>query len=57
MESFIMSAKKTRGRREDNAYIEMKVPDILFPTIEKYLSSNPNDEYLFLFIPRWGKSH
>lgn len=47
--------KKTRGRREDNAYIEMKVPDILFPTIEKYLSSNPNDVYLFSFHSKMGE--
>ena len=43
--------KKTRGRREDNAYIEMKVPDMLLPTVERYLSDK-EDSYLFNFHKR-----
>ena len=39
---------KTRTRREDKAYIEIRVPDMLIPTIEKYLSDE-KDEYLFKF--------
>lgn len=39
---------KTRTRREDKAYFEIKVPDMLLPTFEKYLS-NDKDEYLFKF--------
>ncbi len=40
--------KKTKNRRDDHAYIEMKVPDMLLPTVEKYLS-DPSDDYLFKF--------
>ena len=39
---------KTRTRRDDKAYIEIKVPDMLLPTFERYLSDK-NDEYLFKF--------
>lgn len=39
---------KTRTRREDKAYIEIRVPDMLIPTLEKYLSDE-DDEYLFKF--------
>lgn len=39
---------KTRTRRDDKAYIEIKVPDMLLPTIERYLSDE-DDDYLFKF--------
>lgn len=40
--------KKTRTHRYDKAYIEMKVPDMLLPTMEKYFSDE-NDPFLFVF--------
>jgi integrase len=42
---------KTRSKRNDGAYIEMRVPPILQPIIEKYLD-NTNSEYLFNFHQR-----
>ena len=39
---------KTRTKRSDKAYIEMKVPDMLLPTLERYFS-DANDPYLFVF--------
>lgn len=43
--------RKTRTKRDDRAYIEMKVPDMLLPTLEKYFSSK-DDEYLLCFHRR-----
>lgn len=43
--------RKTRKARADNAYIEMRIPDILKPTIEKYLDRT-NSEYLLNFHQR-----
>ena len=40
--------KKTRTHRQDKAYIEMKVPDMLIPTMEKYMAKK-GDAYLFNF--------
>lgn len=40
--------RKTKKRRDDHAYIEMRVPDILMPTFNKYLSED-EDDYLFKF--------
>lgn len=40
--------KKTRTHRQDKAYIEMRVPDMLIPTIEKYMAGK-GDAYLFEF--------
>ena len=40
--------KKTRNKRADKAYIEMRVPDMLIPTFNKY-STDENDKYLFNF--------
>lgn len=40
--------KKTSTRRYDKAYIEMRVPDMLLPTLEKYFSEE-SDPYLFIF--------
>lgn len=40
--------QKTQTVRADEAYIEMKVPDMLLPTIQKYLSDD-DDSYLFVF--------
>ncbi len=40
--------KKTRNKRADRAYIEMRVPDMLLPTFEKY-ATDESDKYLFNF--------
>lgn len=40
--------RKTRTHRYDNAYIEMRVPDMLLPTLEKYFAPK-DDPYLFVF--------
>ncbi len=47
--------RKTRKARADKAYIEMRVPDILKPTIEKYLDRT-NSEYLLNFHQRMTTS-
>lgn len=39
---------KTRKARKDNAYMEMRVPDIIKPLFEKYTDSS-DSEYLFNF--------
>ena len=40
--------KKTKTHRQDKAYIEMRVPDMLIPTFQKYLTGK-EDDYLFNF--------
>ena len=40
--------KKTRNKRADKAYIEMRVPDMLIPTFVKY-ATDEKDKYLFNF--------
>lgn len=40
--------RKTRGRRDDNAYMEIRVPDMLLPTIERNLADK-DDPFLFKF--------
>lgn len=42
---------KTRKARTDNAYIEMRIPNILNPIIEKYLDKT-SSPYLFNFYKR-----
>lgn len=44
---------KTKNSRSDDAYMEIKVPDIIFPLLEKYKSE---DEYLFNFHTRHSSS-
>lgn len=46
---------KTRKAREDNAYIEMRVPSILEPLFEKYRNKK-DTEYLFNFHERYSSS-
>lgn len=43
--------RKTRNARTDNAWFEIRVPDILKPTIEKYLDRT-DSEYLLNFHQR-----
>ena len=47
--------QKTQTVRSDEAYIEMKVPDMLIPTMEKYFSDK-DDPYLFVFHKAYGSS-
>ncbi len=47
---------KTKKFRADGAYMEMRVPIILQPLMEKYISTDPNDEYLFVFHKRHSSS-
>ena len=44
---------KTRHSRKDEAYIEMRVEPFIKSTFEKYLSTDPNEEYLFTFHSRY----
>lgn len=46
---------KTRKARTDNAYIEMRVPDMLKPVFEKYLDKS-DSEYLLTFHERMSSS-
>ena len=43
--------RKTRKARTDNAWFEIRVPDIVKPIVEKYLDTS-NSEYLFNFHSR-----
>lgn len=44
---------KTRHSRKDEAYMEMRVEPFIPSTFDKYLSTDPNDEYLFVFHGRY----
>ena len=44
---------KTRHSRRDKAYMEMRVEPFIKSTFEKYLSTDPNEEYLFTFHNRY----
>lgn len=46
---------KTRAARSDNAYFQMRVPDILLPVVEKYRDKS-NSPYLFVFKKRLTSS-
>lgn len=46
---------KTKKFRADGAYIEMRVPPILQPIMDKYMSE-ADDEYLFVFHKRHSNS-
>ena len=43
--------RKTREARADNAWFEIRVPDILKPIVEKYLDTS-NSDFLFTFHTR-----
>ena len=45
--------RKTRNARSDNAWFEMRVPDILKPIVKKYLNKT-DSEYLFDFYKRFS---
>ena len=44
---------KTRGRRKDKAYFEIRVPNILTEVFERYRASEESD-YLFCFAERYA---
>lgn len=43
---------KTKKFRADGAYMEMRVPPIILPLFEKYVSKDEKDEHLFVFSER-----
>ena len=43
---------KVRNCRADKGYFEVRVPELLKPTFEKYLSKDPKSEWLFNFHDR-----
>ena len=43
---------KVKNCRADKGYFEVRVPELLKPTFEKYLSKNPKSEWLFNFHDR-----
>ena len=46
---------KTKHSRRDSAYIEMRVPPVLYPLFEKY-AAEESDPYLFRFHKRYSTS-
>ena len=44
--------RKTRKARSDNAYFEIRVPQFIVPTFEKYLSKDMDSPWLFDFQER-----
>lgn len=46
---------KTKGHRTDKAYMEMRVPPIIAPLMEKY-KADESDSYLFVFHKRHSNS-
>ncbi len=49
---FHYNRRKTRKSRSDNAYFEIRVPQIIKPTFEKYLSKDNESPWLFDFQER-----
>jgi len=49
---FHYNRRKTRKSRSDNAYFEIRVPQFIKPTIEKYLSKDMESPWLFDFQER-----
>ena len=49
---FHYNRRKTRKARSDNAYFEIRVPQFILPTFEKYLSKNMDSPWLFDFQER-----
>lgn len=43
---------KTKKARTDSAYMEMRVPPILEPIMNKYTTTDPEDDFLFSFHKR-----
>ena len=49
---FHYNRRKTRKSRSDNAYFEIRVPQFILPTFEKYLSKDMESPWLFDFQER-----
>jgi integrase len=49
---FHYNRRKTRKARSDNAYFEIRVPQFIVPTFEKYLSKDMDSPWLFDFQER-----
>jgi integrase len=49
---FHYNRRKTRNSRSDNAYFEIRVPQFIVPTFEKYLSKDMDSPWLFDFQER-----
>ena len=49
---FHFNRRKTRKSRSDDAYFEIRVPQFIVPTFEKYLSKDMNSPWLFDFQER-----
>ena len=49
---FHYNRRKTRKSRSDNAYFEIRVPQFIVPTFEKYLSKDKESPWLFNFQER-----
>lgn len=47
---------KTKKFRADGAYMEMRVPPILLPVVDKYLSHDDSEPWLFTFHQRHSSS-
>lgn len=53
---FHYERRKTRSSRADRAYFEVRVPEFIKPTFEKYLSSKADSPWLFNFHERLSTS-
>jgi hypothetical protein len=53
---FHYERQKTRNTRSDKGYFEIRVPEFLKPTFEKYLSKNVDSPWLFNFHERLSTS-
>lgn len=53
---FHYERRKTRNSRSDKGYFEVRVPEFLKPTFEKYLSKNVDSPWLFEFHERLSTS-
>ena len=53
---FHYERRKTRNARSDRGYFEVRVPEFIKPTFEKYLSTDTNSPWLFNFHERLSTS-
>jgi hypothetical protein len=53
---FHYERRKTRNTRADKGYFEVRVPEFLKPTFEKYLSNKADSPWLFNFHDRLSNS-
>lgn len=53
---FHYERQRTKKTRSDNGYFEVRVPEFIKPTFEKYLSKDPKSPWLFNFHERLSTS-